>query len=245
MKPSTLSPASAASLGSSPRNKLQHGFREVDLRSKSTEEPFLDSRCGFKSHDCAHSHNTADKWTNLATMGEGISSGSSNFYWGISIANLISSFCSLEETPPALFWGFGASLTILAFGSMYAHRKLNIYHQHTHAHANIDEHSVLDVEHAHGHHKIDIHSDLISSELPKAPLHAGQKIALCADFISHTGDVCGPLTAGVDAMTKAMSVTLPLWGKALVQAGATLLGTATAVANVRSCKHAIIEQNVM
>jgi hypothetical protein len=205
-------------------------------------QPLIQSQYGFNEHECSHNHYTADRWTNLATIGEGISSGTSNFYWGISIADLISSLFISEETPPALSWGLGLGLTAFALGSMYAHRKLNIFHQHAHGH----EHEPVRDQHACNHHEVEIHHyhhHHNSDERPKI-LSLGQKAALCADFISHTGDVCGPISAGVDAITKiALKTTLSPWGNALVQTGSTLVGAVTAVANVRSCKHAIMAQN--
>jgi hypothetical protein len=203
--------------------------KQLSPKSKGKSEPLIQTQYGFNEHECNHNHNnTADIWTNLATIGEGISSGASNFYWGISIADLISSLFISEETPPALSWGLGLGLTAFALGSMYAHRKLNIFHQHAHGH---------------GHEQVEIHHHHSSDERPKT-LSLGQKAALCGDFISHTGDVCGPISAGVDAITKiALKTTLPPWGNVLVQTGSTLVGAVTAVANVRSCKHAIMAQN--
>lgn len=213
--------------------------KQLSPKSKGKSEPLIQSQYGFNEHECNHNHNTADRWTNLATIGEGISSGASNFYWGISIADLISSLFISEETPPALSWGLGLSLTAFALGSMYAHRKLNIFHQHAHGHG----HEPVEDQHECEHHEVEIHHHHNSDERPKT-LSLGQKAALCADFISHTGDVCGPISAGVDAITKiALKTTLPPWGNALVQTGSTLVGAVTAVANVRSCKHAIMAQN--
>jgi hypothetical protein len=195
----------------------------------------IHSQYGFHKLECNHNHKTADKWTNFATIGEGISSGASNFYWGISIADLISSLFISEETPPPLSWGLGLCLTAFALGSMYAHRKLNIFHQH--GSESVEKH------HECGHHEVEVHQDHNSGELSKT-LSLAQKAALCADFISHTGDVCGPIAAGVDVIAKiTINSALPPWGKVLVQAGTTLVGAVTAVANVRSCKHAIIAQN--
>ena len=212
-------------------------YSSTSPKIKTKSEPLLQGQYGFHEHACNHNHKTADCWTNLATIGEGFSSVASNLYWGTSMADLISSFFNYEETPSALYWGLGLGMTGFSLGSMYAHRKLNIYHQHAHGH------EPLDVQEECEHHVVEIHHHHNSSERPKT-LSLGQKVALYADFISHTGDVYAPISASVKAMTENIIKTnLPPWGNALVQVGATLAGASTAVGNVRSCKHAIMAQN--
>jgi len=217
------------------------------LRSPNYTDPLLNNDdvnpesgcCGFKKHPS--NEHKADIWTNLAAFGEGISSGFSNFYWGISLAELISSLCISEETPPALSWGLGIGFTAFAIGSIYAHRKLNIFHQHGHSHAEVSHghsHGVNEgaCGHSHGHGS--------SSMEQNKGLRLVQKAALFADFISHTGDVCGPISAGFDGITKTiLKTSLPPWGNATVQLVSVVIAAHTAVGNVRSCKHAIVAQN--
>lgn len=73
-----------------------------------------------------------------------------------------------------------------------------------------------------------------------AHLSKTEKLALFGDLISHTGDIAGPVTFVIDLATNN---AIPRWGKALVQCGATLFGCLSSLANVRTCKDAMLEKS--
>ena len=191
-----------------------------------------------------HSHKKADKWTNIGSIGELIASASSNFYWGVSLANL--AYEAPEEDTSGISSYVGAALALMAFGAMYAHRKLNIYHQHDDIEHEHNEPSATHPAETQTTRLISEEKDSEEQESEHAHAHLTklQKIALAADLITHTGDVSGAIVAGADLIAKTVvKHSLPQWGRALVQCSATLFGYSSAVANVRSCQHAIIAQN--
>lgn len=160
---------------------------------------------------CNHGTKIVDG-SNIATAGKDLASVLSNFYWGVSLVNLF--YQSPDDRTSNMSIYVGAMFALLAFGAMYAHRKLNTYHQH------------LEYSHEHSH------------------LTCPQKIALAADFVIHTGNTSGAITAGIDFITKgAIKSTLPQWGRALVQCGATLFGAVSAVENMKRCKNALLKHN--
>lgn len=187
-------------------------------------------------------HKKADKWTNIATVGEGLSSALSNFYWGVSLANLAYETPDEDASGAPLY--VGLMLTLLAVGAMYAHRKLNTYHQHAAHEDDICQHSNTPVDPlAIGF--VNERSRLKQNDHQHEHLTKIQKAALAADFVTHTGDVSGAITAGIDLVARfsAGKNSVPQWGRAIIQCCATLFGASSAVANVRSCKNAIVEQN--
>ncbi|EKD72370.1 MAG: hypothetical protein ACD_45C00690G0006 [uncultured bacterium] len=191
-----------------------------------------------------HHHKKADKWTNIGSIGELIASASSNFYWGVSLANL--AYASPEEDASGISSYVGAALALMAFGAMYAHRKLNIYHQHDDIEHKNNEKSAEHPAETQTEQLISEEKDFEEQDTEHSHVHLTQlqKIALAADLITHTGDVSGAIVAGADLIAKTVvKHSLPQWGRALVQCGATLFGYSSAVANVRSCRHAIVEQN--
>lgn len=66
-----------------------------------------------------------------------------------------------------------------------------------------------------------------------------QRAALVGDFISHAGDIAGPITFVVDLASQY----LPKYGKIISQCGATLFGMMSSVANVRTCQNSMLEIN--
>lgn len=85
-------------------------------------------------------------------------------------------------------------------------------------------------EHAHRKDDIKINGDLT----------VGQKAALVADFISHTGDIAGPITF---ISKLALKEIVPPIGKVLIECGATLFAGFASVANVRSCANSMRKIN--
>lgn len=182
----------------------------------------------------------ADFWTEVATVGEAISSALSNFYWGVSLTNLFYQSPD-DDTASDISLYVGIAFSALALGSAYTHRQLNIYHQHKHKEASekapfytmnfpyeVEDHetSLLTPDSQEGH--------------DHPPLTGMQKIALGADFVTHTGDVSGAISAGSDLIAKtAFNTVLPAWSKIAVQSTATVCGMFSAYANVRTCQHAM------
>jgi len=182
-----------------------------------------------------HSHKKADTWTNIATLGELVSSFISDAYWLGGLFDLATD-CDkdfLELSRYAII--FGVIVAVLsASGAAYSHRALNTVHQKS-TDDDGDEHIILlaqDEEHEeHEEHAADhAHNHLSKVQLA----------ALVGDMISHTGDIAGPITFVVHL---AMKSALPRWGEALVQCGATIFGALSTIANVRTCKDAMLEKN--
>lgn len=174
-----------------------------------------------------HDHSKkADIWTILGTLGEGFAHTFLNYYWGVSIADL--AFSTEEDAAkspiPATV---GALFALFSIGSMYAHQKLNTFHQNDNHEG--EEQNVLTVE----------------SQNEKKPsethLSKRQKLALISDFFSHTGDISGAVITGINSVTR--NYQIPRYGNVLIQLGATFVGAVTSVASVRSCRHAIKSQN--
>ena len=121
----------------------------------------------------------------------------------------------------------------MAVGSFYAHQQLNAYHQNA-------------LSKAEGEKSCAQHTSQGNEEenQNKSKLNLFQNMSLVADYFAHTGDVSGAITAGVEEFFKASSEgsQLSQLGKNCLFFGATLVGAVTAIGNVRSCRHAMIEQ---
>jgi hypothetical protein len=202
---------------------------------------------------CRHNHTPikkADGWTKVAMVGEAAASFVSDGYW---MGGIIDLAFSLEDDGLGLSWwgiGFGAGLSlVIAAGTAYSHTMLNIHHQddehapqetsplindcndHQHEHTHSDsghEHNHDDDHHAHQPAESD------------GRLRFLQKLALAGDFVSHTGDIAGPLTFVSKMIAKDR---LPIWGTVLVECGATLFGGVSSVANVRTCAKSMRVRN--
>jgi hypothetical protein len=222
---------------------------------------------------CRHAHHgqsrTSDVWTKLAIAGEGVPSYLSDAFW---LGGLFDLLVQADDAGFGLSWyglSFGLILSVAtAAGSVYSHTALNITHQddrteHHHSHYEKgDEHddeSSDEEEHNHDHdheHKHDhdhVHVDI--------PLHEGSELineephhtdagltwlqiaALAGDWVSHTGDIAGPIVMLAEIASLASKQQLPLWGKFLVQGSVTLFGAVSSVANVRTCKNSMLELN--
>lgn len=176
---------------------------------------------------CDHHHHEkkSDIWTKLSAT-SGISTYISDTYWFATLFDLTTGF---EGNLLPISWyalGFGFLIaTLSAGGSTYCHWILNKNHQHVSEPKQESEASVLieikrdskDEIHGHHHHH---------------GLSFFQKAALVGDFISHTGEVAGPITFVVDLAAKN---NLPLWANIAKQSAATFFGVVTSVADVRTC----------
>ncbi len=190
----------------------------------------------------AHDYKHADKWTNTATVGEATASFISDAYWLATLFDIVSNF---EPDSLGLSFygvGFGAILALLsAGGAAYSHRTLNTLHQPERS----DEISIVENSTAEyvpmPDMSIQTKNNMEHSENKHAHLTLLQKLALAGDFISHAGDIAGPLTFVINLATNN---NLSRFGKGLVQCGATLFGGIASIANVRTCKGAMLELNM-
>lgn len=196
---------------------------------------------------CRHNHTPlkqADKWTKFAMIGEGVASFISDGYW---MGGTIDLAFSLKDDGLGLSWyglGFGAGLSLAtAIGTAYAHTMLNLNHQEEEE--TPDETTGLINQsdghhHHHDHAHAEHHHDAHAHPAANSRLRPLQKLALVGDFISHTGDIAGPITfvAKIAAQER-----LPVWGTALIQCSATLFGGLASVANVRTCAKSMRDRN--
>jgi hypothetical protein len=227
---------------------------------------------------CHHDHKKADIWTNLGTVGEGAVSAISNFYWGMSLANLMDSNAEDDDRLSTASISVGLAFSILALGAMYAHRKLNTFHQpatqqaveatdaehlpehvititadsdsppplmHDHAHCSHHSHApIMPAQNDLQHPFLEEEKQSDQVEDQGGKLSTLQKAALVSDFFTHTGDMSGGLALGVDLIAnQVVGVKIPYLAKVLTRCSLTLFGMAGSVANVRSCKDAIVQQN--
>ena len=182
------------------------------------------------AHNCNHNH-SADRWTKVSGLGEAVSSFVSDGYWLATLFDIATGFTG--TLLPISWWGlgvgiFGASLT--AAGSTYSHWVLNTSHQDCEEESKPEESPLLTNTSSSGDLTAHLHPSLT---IP-------QKLALFGDYISHTGDIAGPITFVADLATKN---TLPRWQQAVVHGGATLFGAICSIADVRTCKRNMEKAN--
>lgn len=181
---------------------------------------------------CKHAHHnhgsTADIWTKFSAIGEGTASLISDAYW---LGGLFDLATQLDDDGFGLSWygmGFGTAIALItSVGTAYSHSVLNLNHQPDNCASVTRENSIQE-------------SQASDSLLNHPRLSALQKAALIGDFISHTGDIAGPITFVINLGAKE---TLPIWAKALVECGATLFGGLSSIANVRTCRHNMLKLN--
>ena len=217
--------------------------------------------------NCSHHHHSEDKadlWTNLATIGGGASGFVSDAYWLGTILDTFSGLAKANSTIIGLSYyafAFGVTFALLsAGGSAYSHRYLNVFHQnrdHQHTDAccasDLDQMQycgeaqsaidtkplIADAETGLGYDESEDSSDVQTTQ--KSSLTRYQKLALVGDFISHAGEVAGPLIFVYELATAETSEAP--FQKALVLCAATLYGGVSSVAGTRSCMNTMIEHN--
>jgi hypothetical protein len=209
---------------------------------------------------CNHDHGGQQKpdyWTVSAAAAELLTSLCSDAYW---IAESIDFAFNLEGSilglsPYAVGFGIGGAI-LSASGAAYSHYALNISGQSKYEHEHEHDH---EPEADHDHEpEGDLETEPLPGDLaeardpashdaddpliPKPPtqVYWWQKAALIGDFISHTGDVAGPLNFTYDLATNKES---PFWAKMLVKCGATLFAANGSVANVRTCYESMKDIN--
>ncbi|HSW69649.1 MAG TPA: hypothetical protein VLI69_05825 [Gammaproteobacteria bacterium] len=171
-----------------------------------------------------------DRWTNLAALGTLATDATSNFYWAVTLSNLMKQLIDkninqpLEENNlPNGSLIAGCLLMLFALGSAYAHRAVNARLQ---ANKKEKKEGLLKSKE---HHAASSH------------LSIWQRISLAADFVTHSGDVSEALIAGSKLMAQyAVKEPLTVLGGIVLEGGGTLLGALCAIAEVRTCKHAMI-----
>lgn len=191
-----------------------------------------------RHHHHDHDHDKpADKWTNIAAVGEASASLISDGYWFASLFDIASGlkvdFIGLS------YWGFGVGIAmglLTAGGAMYCHRALNTYHQQTEEHGDdyAREHLTSTAQGINDQVQVPTHFNMNSK------LTWFQVAALICDGASHAGDIVGPMTFVVNLAT---ANSLPRWEKGLVQVVSTVFGGVCSVASVRSCRDSIIKSN--
>lgn len=205
------------------------------------------------SHGDHHAHEHADCWTNLATLGEGLSSFASDAYWlGMSfqlVANGSEDLIGLSYYA----FAFGIVMALLsAGGAVFAHRALNQQNQNAKASNNLTVQSNHRIEDACDHDQFQetnlqtstnttitpllLQEHMHAPEMTKVSLPFRYRLALLGDFISHAGDIAGPLTFVIHIAaghTFSRSVELTIHGVT------AFAGGLFSVANVRTCKRAL------
>lgn len=174
-------------------------------------------------HVHAHPHNsfdeTSDIWTKLSALGELTTSLISDAYWIASLFELVVGN-EHEQNAVSLSWtafALGTSIAVFtALGATYSHWHLNLKNQHHHS-----------TSEAH-YRNLDAPEEAKQRSLSKM-----QYFALACDWVSHTGDVAGPIAFVVDLMSKGQ---LTVQHKAIVYCSATLFGAVSSYADVRTCR---------
>jgi hypothetical protein len=181
----------------------------------------------------AHTHSSeeADLWTNVSTVIETVSGFISDAYWLGSVHDTIR---GVEVDTLGLSYeglGIGMAIALLSsVGASYCHRVLNTRHQGPQKTVIINE---TTIPYPNPRHEID---PLLNAHVKLSWL---EWLALLGDYLSHIGEIAGPLTfisklAGEDKLRPAE--------KAAVESTAALLGIVGAFAGVRTCHRALLEQ---
>ncbi len=197
---------------------------------------------GKGTHGHHGDNTTSNVWTKLGTAGEIVSSLISDTYW---LGGLIDVAFQLDDAGYGLStygMAFGTALAVMtAAGSGYAHNIVNRNHQKSseqHAHHAHDE----ECGHAHADTQgmttplADSHSH---DKSPSVSLSWPQKLALNGDFVSHVGDVAGPITFVADLAFPEQARATQM----VVRGLATAFGIFSSVANRQTCKKNMLESN--
>lgn len=188
--------------------------------------------------NCNHHHHHGDKadiWTNLSSVGEFACNFVTTAYWSGGLIDLV---FGLQSNALGLSYiGMAAGCVIaflVAIGTMYAHRVLNVHHQEAEPNSS-DPKTQTSNESVSDNKKT-------TSEAKKttAKLTRGQYFALAGDFVSHALDYAAPITF---VFTLALGAGLALWAKCLIQFLPLLVGAVCGWASLRTCKQAMLKQN--
>jgi len=190
-----------------------------------------------------HDPQRPDMWTNIAAGGEATASFISDAYWLATSFDVM--FGCIIKAFGLSFYGlsFGVVMALLsAGGAAYSHRTLNTHHQTRQSSEEPVDSEDREVQDPLNQME---NNSLISDEQPDSShehphLTAIQKLALIGDAISHTGDIAGPVTF---VFNLAINNVLSRFGRALLLCGASLFGAISAVANVRTCRDAMVTTN--
>jgi hypothetical protein len=190
--------------------------RNAMIKRNTTKHPEL------ISHEDKHSNHedekAADFWTNIFSLKELVVSACDNYSLASSVVFLA---FKLAESSGKYYWEIitGGSLALLSLGSAYTHRILSAHHQHTHNHSHAS-----DTQHHH--------------------LSIGEKTALVADYITHVGEPAGAIPALIETSLKTVhGKQLSAKNRIIVYAASTGFGLFSAIADVRTCSHAMQEEN--
>lgn len=171
-----------------------------------------------------------DFWTITSVITNGITSFISNTYW---LGGIIDLAANLEDNGAGLSWwglGFGAGLSaVVAAGTGYAAYTQNIRFQDHSKHPSIGQ--VNQQESEAPLSSDDERSPLVPRTQPSLSLL--QKAALAGYAVTYTGDNAGVISFVGQIAAKER---LPLYGKILLQCGATLFGAFASGAEIRNCK---------
>lgn len=167
-----------------------------------------------------HQHEHSDNWTKLAALGEAVSSFISDAYWLGGIFD-VATGCNDDALGLSYYAiAFGAVAALLsASGAAYCHYNLNTLHQsamRSSDHVLVNERQPLLGE--------------------SVSLTNSQRLALIGDYLSHTGDIAGPLAFVV---TLATGNHFTRAHKGIVCGVASFFGGICSVANVRTCANAM------
>ncbi len=181
------------------------------------------------SHSHSHGHSEqkhADRWTNAAAVIGGVASFLSDAFW---LADMIDTFGGLETDVMGLSRyaiAFGCTIALFsACGAAYCHRVLDTKNQQA-----ADQSTSSESESG-----ADATKPLLRVQ---NSLTLWQKIALLGDFLSHAGDVAGPMMFVISLAAKDH---LSRSAKIGSQVGTLLLGGLGAFAGVRTCKNTMMQ----
>jgi hypothetical protein len=177
------------------------------------------------SHGHSHGHEKSDFFTKFSAFGEFIGSFISDAYWMASIYDLGNSKDPemLGVTKPALIFGLTVA-ALSASGAAYCHYRLNKNHQKTSS--NEESNPLMASTSLIAGTSIQNAGNYLGSY---CGLSIAVKIALIGDWISHTGDIAGPITF-VAKLAGAKDT-----GNIVTTCAATVFGAVTSIANVRTC----------
>lgn len=177
----------------------------------------------------------------LGGLGELLSKAVSNGYWGVDLAHLI--YEPKDENDPAhyVIYAVAGVFALTAGGAAYLHWLLNGAHSHSgHDHKQKKASGPVSAPHSSINFQVLREGEgEVEPETKSGPTKM-QWVALVTDYITHIGETSGPLTYGFDQLTASQGVQLPEWVRPVSILLLTLFSSLTAVADVRTCYHAMM-----